>query len=77
MSNESIAVGNIMKNEDGRAFMWAYLQSCGVFENMFDKDPIQHSYKAGLRAAGLILENKLKTYDPHYYVVMIKENLNG
>jgi len=75
--HESLAIQNIMRNADCRAFMWDHLQSCGVFENMFDKDPIQHSYNAGRRVAGLTLERKLKEHEPHYYVEMIKENLDG
>ena len=74
---EALAVSNIMKNEDCRKFMWDNLQSCGVFTNMFDKDSAQHAYNAGLRAAGLQLETKLKEHEPFYYMKMIKENIDG
>ena len=74
---ESLTVFNIMRSEDGRKFMWEHLQSCGVFENIFDKDTNQHSFNAGQRAAGLKLECKLKEFEVGFYVKMIKENLDG
>ena len=74
-NREILAVRNIMKNEDGRNFMWSQLQYCSVFESIFNKDTNQHSYNAGLREAGLNLSRKLKEAAPDEYLKMIKENM--
>lgn len=74
---DALAIRNILKDEGGRAYIWKHLQSCGVFENIFNIDPIQHGYNAGLREAGLRLERDIKEYEPFYYMKMIKENIDG
>lgn len=74
-TSEELAVQNIMKTEDGRDFIWGQLQSCGVFESIFDKDSLQTSYNAGMRDAGLRLERVIKEAAPEYYLKMIKENI--
>ncbi len=74
---ESLTVQNFMKSESGREFMWKHLQLCGVFENMFDSDPITHAYNAGKRQAGLQLDDDLKEFAPGDYIKMIKESLDG
>ena len=74
---EILAIGNIMRNRDMRDFMWKQLERSGVFENTFNNDPIRHSYNAGLRQSGLLLERELKEAAPGDYLKMIKENING
>ena len=74
---ENLAISNIMRNEDGRGFIWSQLQACSVFESMFDNDPIQHAYNAGMREAGLRLDRLIKEAEPSYYVKMIEENIDG
>lgn len=74
---DPLVINNMMKNVDSRKFIWNHLQYCGVFENIFNIDPIQHSYNAGLREAGLILKRKIQEFEPRYYVKMIEENING
>ncbi len=75
--SETLAVSNIMRNEDGRSFIWSQLQSCSVFESMFDRDPIKHSFNAGMREAGLRLDRIVRSAEPAYYVKMIEENIDG
>lgn len=72
---EELAVQNIMKNEDMRNYMFKHLQEGGVFENIFDSDPIQHAHNAGKRQLGLVLDSDLRLYAPGDYVKMIKENI--
>lgn len=72
-----LAVFNMMKNEDCREFIWSHLQSCGVFESIFDDNPVKHGYNSGSRDAGLMLARSLKEYAPGYYLKMIEENING
>lgn len=74
---DTLAVRNMMRTEGGRSYIWNHLQSCGVFENIFNIDPIQHAFNAGLREAGLRLERDIKAYEPLYYIKMIEENNNG
>lgn len=73
---DELAILNMVRNADGRAYIWNYLQSCCVFENIFSIDPIQHAYNAGLRESGLKFVRDIKAYEPDYYVQMIKENIN-
>jgi len=72
---EELVVQNMMKDEYGRRYIWKHLQNMGVFENMFDSDPIQHAYNAGVRSAGLQLDQDLRDYAPGAYVKMIQENI--
>ena len=74
---EVMAIHNIMSNIDGRCFIWGQLQSCGVFETIFDIDPLKHSYNAGLREAGLRLKRVVEELEPGYYIKMIEENHHG
>jgi hypothetical protein len=77
VDRESLVIQNVMKNEDGRSFIWGQLQSCGVFESIFDRDPIKHGYNAGLREGGLQLDRKVREAAPEQYVKMMQENING
>lgn len=70
-----LVIENIMRTQDGRDFMYNYLQSCTVFESIFDKDPVQTGYNSGMRDAGLQLERQLKEAAPAYYLKMIEENI--
>ena len=72
---EELAVQNIMKNEGMREYRWKQLQDAGVFNNIFETDPIKHAYNAGKRQAGLQIETDLKQYAPDLYLKMIKENI--
>lgn len=72
-----LAIQNIMQTEGGRDFIWSQLQSCSVFESIFNIDPIQAGYNSGMRDAGLQLERVIKEAAPEYYLKMIKENIDG
>ena len=74
--SELLGIQNIMKNEDGRNFMYNQLQYCGVYGNIFSNDTNQHSFNAGKREAGLQLERELKEAAPGEYLKMIGEHLN-
>jgi len=76
-TSEGLAVYNMMRSPDGRTFAWDWLQSCGVFENIFNKDAIEHAYNAGKRAAGLDMDRKIRDNQPVYYLKMLEENQNG
>ena len=72
---EVLAIENIMRTEGGRNFIWGQLQSCCVFESMFNTDPVQLGYNSGMRDAGVQLDRKVKEATPEYYLKMIKENI--
>ena len=71
---ELLTIRNIMKTENGRLFMWHCLQNCCTFENIFNKDTIQHSYNSGLRSHGLWLDQELREASTDDYYKMLKEN---
>jgi hypothetical protein len=72
---DALVICNIMKTQDGRDFMWRKLCQCRVFENIFSKDTIMHSYNSGLREFGVKLDKELKAASPSDYLKMIKENM--
>lgn len=76
-TKESLAVSNLMKNEDFRNFMWKHLQLCGTFNSTFDPVPVIHARQTGLRDAGLNLERDLKESALEDYFKMIRENNDG
>jgi len=71
---ELLTIRNIMKSENGRAFMWRCLQNCCTFENIFCKDAVQHAHNAGLRSHGLWLDEELRDAATEDYYKMLKEN---
>lgn len=71
--SEDLAVENLMRTEDGRRFIWGQLLMCNVFDSTFDADPIQSAYNSGMRDAGLLLRNRVRSASPDYYLKMIKE----
>lgn len=73
---ELLSISNIMKTENGRSFMWRCLQDCCTFENIFNKDTIQHAYQAGMRKHGLWLDAELREAATDDYYKMLKENRN-
>lgn len=75
-NSESLAVQNIMRTEGGRDFIWGQLQSDGVFESIFDADPVKAGYNSGMRDSGLRLERVIKEAAPEFYLKMVQENLN-
>lgn len=75
LDSEQLGAYNIMRNVDGRHFIWRQLQKCGVFESMFNIDPIMHAHNAGLREAGLKLDRLVKEISPEDYLTMISENI--
>jgi len=75
-NTSALVVQNIMRTEDGRQYLWEYLQSCGVFANIFANDTHMHAYNAGMREAGLQLHDDLRDYAPDLYLTMIRDNIN-
>ncbi len=75
-NTDELVVQNTMRTEDGRRFLWDYLQNCGVFATIFAIDTHQHAYSAGMREAGMQLHDNLRDYAPDQYLTMIKENID-
>lgn len=73
---ESLVISSMMQHQDIRKFLHEYISGCGVYETAFNNDPYQHSFNAGMRAAGLRLERELKENAPGDYIRMIKESLD-
>ncbi len=75
---ELLTIRNIMKTENGRAFMFRCLENCGTFNGTFDNDTHKHAFNAGLRQHGLWLDSELRDADDDsgtdYYYQMLKEN---
>lgn len=71
---ELFTISNIMKTENGRAFMFRCLQNCCTFESIYSKDAMQHAYNAGARSHGLWLDSELREAAGDYYLMMMKEN---
>ncbi len=71
---ELLSIRNIMKTENGRAFMWRCLQNCCTFESIFDKESTQHNFNSGKRSHGLWLDEELREADEDNYYKMLKEN---
>lgn len=76
-TSDELVIETIMRTEHGRKWMWQQLQSRGVFETIFDRDPIKMAYSAGRRDSGVELDRSVKEASPGYYVKMIEENING
>ena len=72
---DDLVIQNIMKTPDGRDYMWKRLQATGVFETMFDKDPILNAYNAGRREIGVTLNRDIKDAAPGDYIKMLTENI--
>jgi len=73
---ELLAVRTIMQTENGRTFIWRFLQSSFVFESAFDGDPLKHAYNAGYREKALWLWREVREAAPDEYLRMIQEHLN-
>lgn len=71
---ELLTIRNIMKTENGRAFMHRCLQNCCTFESIFSTDTHQHAFNAGARSHGLWLDAELKEAADDDYFKMLKEN---
>lgn len=71
---ELVTIRQLMKTENGRAFMWRCLQNCCTFENIFTGDQVQDAFKSGKRHHGLWLEDELREAAPEDYFTMLKEN---
>lgn len=69
-----IVMGNLMKTEGGRAFMWRCLQNCCTFETIYNSDASKHDYNSGKRDHGLWLDQELRTAAKDNYYLMLKEN---
>jgi hypothetical protein len=74
---ELLTIRNLLKTENGRAFMWRCLQNCCTFENIYSIDPIVHSHNAGKREHGLWLDAEMIEASTDDYYKMLKENRNG
>lgn len=74
---ELSAIRNILKTENGRAFMYNCLQNCGTFDSSFNTDPQLTVFNEGRRSHGLWLVSELKEASPDNYYLMLKEHDNG
>tara|TARA_R110000803_G_C11850641_1_gene305834 strand:+ start:251 stop:520 length:270 start_codon:yes stop_codon:yes gene_type:complete len=71
---ELLTIRNIMKSENGRAFMYSCLQNCCTFESIFNTDAHQHAFNSGARSHGLWLDAELREAATDDYYKMLKEN---
>lgn len=67
----------VMKTRNGRAFIAYTLDSFGLWDDTYSSNANEHARFAGLRGAGIMLENRLKDVTPANYNLMMKEKYNG
>lgn len=63
----------MMRHRSSRNFLYRYMSDIGTFVDTFNPDSYIHARYAGMRAAGLQLQEKLKQCAPEEYKLMIKE----
>ena len=63
----------MMRSPSSRNFLYQHMADLGTFIDTFSSDPYIHARCAGMRAAGLTLQEKLKRCAPEEYKQMIKE----
>lgn len=67
----------VMKTKAGRATMCNLLDDFGLWTDTYSNNPHDHARFAGLRGAGIMLENNLKNVTPFEYKQMMKEKIDG
>ena len=75
-TNEQLAIQNLMRTENGRSLIYGWLQSFGIFESIFNENPVKAGYNSGRRDAGLEIEGAVKSAAPGDYLKMIDSNIN-
>jgi hypothetical protein len=76
MSERNVNVDDcleMMKSRSARNFLYQHLKDIGTFVDNFNPDPYIHCRYAGQRAAGIMLQEKLKQCAPEQYKQMIRE----
>jgi len=63
----------MMRSRSARNFLYRFMSDVGTFVDSFNPDPYIHARYAGQRAAGIMLQQKLKQCAPEQYNQMIKE----
>lgn len=73
---EDLDIETVMKTKAGRATMVHIMDIFGTWTDTYASNPHDHARNAGLRGAGIVLENKLKYVCPLSYQQMMKEKFN-
>lgn len=73
-SEELHTIRTLMNTENGRSFMMRCLQYCGTYDKLFDKDPMVHAHRSGMRDFGVWLEGEIKEAAAESFLTMLKEN---
>jgi len=68
-------LGNVLKTEEGRKFLWMHMEDCNIFAPVFDKDHAVMALAEGRRQVGLRLMSEISTAFPNYYNRMATENM--
>lgn len=63
----------LLSREQGRRFLWRYLEICGVYRSSFTGNS-QTFFNEGERNVGLKLLDDIMEAAPDAYLVMLKEN---
>lgn len=64
----------IMSSSDGRAWMWGYLSSCGLFAVDFTGHANRDAFSSGMRNAGMPIFADIQRYCMSEYLLMVKES---
>lgn len=63
----------LMSNKRGRRIVSRVVDSPGIWKSVFNTNALQMAFNEGRQAEGKSLMQKLMTYCPELYIVMVKE----
>ncbi len=63
----------VMASKDGRAFVYRYLEFCGVYQTSYSREPNETFFREGQRNVGLMLMKDINQAAPGSYLTMLKE----
>lgn len=76
-SELNLVIRGWVSTESGREAMMTILHNMATFDSTFNEDPYQHAFAAGVKHAGLALNETVKDACPSSYVKMLQEDLDN
>lgn len=71
-SRQAVLV-DIMSTTEGRAYIWADLEYCRVFEDPFSGEALTEAFTKGIRTVGLKKLTELMSYCPDQFILAMRE----
>ena len=69
-------LGRIMDSLEGRMWMWALLEVCGIYHTSFSENALTMAFAEGRRDIGLRIVADIIKISPAQYARMVEENQN-